>query len=154
MIGIDTNILIYARAADSPWQAAAISFLENLASDPDVVIAELVLVEFYLALRNPAIFSPPLEAREAVAECRIFRHHPCWALAENADVMERVWKEAGKDDFARRRIIDARLAFTLQAHGVTEFATANVKDFQDFGFRRVWNPLLDEPNSSKVPPVP
>ena len=26
-------------------------------------------------------------------------------------------------------------------HGVTEFATANVKDFQGFGFTRVWNPL-------------
>ena len=24
---------------------------------------------------------------------------------------------------------------------VTEFATANIKDFEDFGFKRVWNPL-------------
>jgi len=26
-------------------------------------------------------------------------------------------------------------------HGVTEFATANVKDFEGFGFARVWNPI-------------
>jgi toxin-antitoxin system PIN domain toxin len=144
MIGIDTNILIYARAASSPWHAAAVTFLEGLATNPDVVIAEFVLVEFYLALRNPAIFSAPLEADEAVAECGIFRHHPRWAVAEEAPIMDRVWKDTGQLGFARRRIIDARLAFTLQAHGVTEFATANVKDFQAFGFERVWNPLADE----------
>lgn len=27
------------------------------------------------------------------------------------------------------------------AQGVTEFATVNVKDYQNLGFRRVWNPL-------------
>ncbi|MFM8358316.1 MAG: hypothetical protein ACKOET_07130 [Verrucomicrobiota bacterium] len=30
----------------------------------------------------------------------------------------------------------------LRHDGVTEFATANVKDFEGFGFERVWNPLL------------
>lgn len=29
----------------------------------------------------------------------------------------------------------------LVENGVTEFATVNEKDFRDFGFRRVWNPL-------------
>lgn len=43
--------------------------------------------------------------------------------------------------FARRRIIDARLALTLHHHGVREFATANVNDIKGFGFTRVWNPL-------------
>ncbi len=142
MIGIDTNILIYARVTASPWQAAAITFLENLATNPNVVIAEYVLVEFYLALRNPAVVSVPLEPGEAVTECGMFRRHPCWAVGEEVPVMDRVWKEASQPGFARRRIIDARLAFTLQAHGVTEFATVNVKDFQAFGFQRVWNPLV------------
>jgi len=27
------------------------------------------------------------------------------------------------------------------AKGVTEFTTANVKNFEGVGFRRVWNPL-------------
>jgi len=40
--------------------------------------------------------------------------------------------------FAFRRIIDLRLALTLRHHGVTEFATANEKDFQSVGFNRVW----------------
>ena len=52
-----------------------------------------------------------------------------------------MWEHANEADFAFRRIIDARLALTLRHHGVTEFATTNVKDFEGFGFRRVWNPL-------------
>ncbi len=144
MIGIDTNILIYARAANSPWQASAVAFLESLAMDPNVAIAELVMVEFYLALRNPAVFSPPLNAEEAVAECEIFRRHPRWAIVENARVMDGVWKEAARPGFPRRGIIDARLAKTLQAHRVTDFATANTRDFLNLGFKRVWNPLVVE----------
>ena len=143
MIGLDTNILIYARAANSPWRQAAADFLEGLAEDSNVVVAELILVELYLALRTPAIFAPALGAAEAEAECRIFRQHPSWAVVENADVMNRVWREAGKPGTPRRRIIDIRLAFTLQTHGVKDFATANPKDFQGLGFRRVWNPLAE-----------
>ena len=69
--------------------------------------------------------------------------NPRWRLVEHAPVMAEVWERAKATDFARRRIIDARLALTLLHHGVTELATANVRDFQGFGFVRVWNPIED-----------
>jgi uncharacterized protein len=141
MIGIDTNILIYARVASAPLHAKAVAFLEQCAAEPDVVLAELVLVELYLALRNPAILEPPLDAASAAAECQHLRAHPNWALVEQAEVMGAVWKDAAVAGFARRRIIDVRLARTLLAHGVSDFATVNERDFQGLGFRRVWNPL-------------
>lgn len=141
MIGIDTNILIYARVASAPLHAKAVAFLEQCAAEPDVVLAELVLVELYLALRNPAILAPPLDAASAAAECQHLRSHPNWALVEQAEVMGAVWQDAAVAGFARRRIIDVRLARTLLAHGVTDFATVNERDFQGLGFRRVWNPL-------------
>lgn len=34
-----------------------------------------------------------------------------------------------------------RMAFTLRHYGVTHFATQNLKDFQGFGFREVFDPL-------------
>jgi len=55
--------------------------------------------------------------------------------------METVWSHAAKPKFPYGRIYDARLAATLRHHGVTRFATRNEKDFCDFGFDRVWNPL-------------
>jgi toxin-antitoxin system PIN domain toxin len=142
MIGIDTNILMYARLADSPWHQAAAKFLEGLGDNPDVVISEHVLVELYLLMRNEKVLSPPLSPSEAVRECRFLREHPRWRLVDSSDVMEDVWKRASVDGFPRRRIIDVRLAKSLQAHGVTDFATANTKDFADLGFTRVWNPLV------------
>jgi hypothetical protein len=58
--------------------------------------------------------------------------------------MKEVLPIAEKEGFARRRIFDVRLTKTLQAHGVTEFATANTKNFEGLGFQRVWNPLVSE----------
>ena len=42
-----------------------------------------------------------------------------------------------RKDFAFRRLYAARFAA-----GVTEFATVNVKDCEGLGFRKVWNPLV------------
>ena len=141
MIGIDTNIFAYARIASAPMHKEALAFLNSIAECPDVVVSELVLTEFYLLLRNEKILETPLSASEAVAECQIFRAHPRWQLVDSAEVMKEVWPIAASEGFARRRIFDVRLAKTLQAHGVTELATANVRDFEDLGFQRVWNPL-------------
>ena len=33
------------------------------------------------------------------------------------------------------------MILTLGHHGVTHFATANVKHFGSFGFAKLWNPL-------------
>ena len=141
MLSLDTNILIYAQNADCPEHITAFEYLVDCAGRDDIVICELVLVELYILLRNPAVVSSPLTADEAVSVCRSYRRNPRWRLIENAPIMNEVWMHAGEVSFARRRIVDTRLALTLRYHGVTEFATANVKDFNGFGFDRVWNPL-------------
>jgi len=141
VIGLDTNLLLYARLEGNSFYEKGRAFLEGLNNNTEVVIAELVLVELYVALRNPAIMDPVLSPAEAVAECQIFRRHPRWQLVENAGVMSAVWEVASMPGFARRKIFDLRLARTLLAHGVTRFATANTKDFAGAGFQEVWNPL-------------
>jgi len=52
----------------------------------------------------------------------------------------RLWEKANRKDFAFRKIYDVLTALSLQHHGVTEFARRNVKDFQNLGFQRVWDP--------------
>ncbi len=141
VISFDTNILVHASNLDSAENTAARDFLESLAEREDVVVCELMLVETYLKLRNSRIMQNPYSAGEAGAFCRALRSNPNWTLVENAPVMGEVWAMASSRDFAIRRIIDARLATTLLHFGVSEFATANGKDFEGFGFTRVWNPL-------------
>jgi predicted nucleic acid-binding protein len=141
MIGIDTNLLLYSLNPNSSWYGSATAFLEETFADKRVVISDLVLVELYLLLRNPAVLKKPLSSAVAAKLVGSYLKHASVKRAEHAPVMDQVWSLAAKPNFPRRRIIDIRLALTLQHHGVTHFATANTKDFQNLGFTKVWNPL-------------
>lgn len=142
MIAADTNIFLYALNADAPEHPRARAFLDQHVDDSEFVLCELMLVELYVLLRNPAVLRRPLRAEAAVATVQHFRRHPAWQLIDhNPDVMDDVWRAAEQREFARGRIYDARLAFTLRRHGVTHFATRNVKHFDGLGFQSVWDPL-------------
>jgi predicted nucleic acid-binding protein len=110
-----------------------------------VAICELVLVELYVLLRNPAVLNKPLDSDDAVTLIQSFRQHPSWVLidypGETSSLMNEVWRLAAQPNIGRRIVFDARLAFTLRHYGVTEFATRNESHFRDFGFTRLWNPL-------------
>ncbi|MBN1268440.1 MAG: PIN domain-containing protein [Kiritimatiellae bacterium] len=144
MISCDTNVLFAAMDSQSPAHAAARAFLDRHAHDEAFCLSEQVLMEIYVLLRNPAVATPPLSARDTVDIIRQLRGNPSWRIVDvpgERSLMDTLWDHAAKPDFARRRIFDARLALTLRHHGVTEFATRNTRDFDDFGFERVWDPL-------------
>ncbi len=141
MMACDTNILFPALMASHAWHGAARSFLESQSRNGDFALCELVLLEVYTLLRNPSVCAKPLSASEAVRKIGNLRANPDWLIVDYpGGLMNDIWHEAAKSA-AFRRVYDIRLALTLLHHGVTEFATANTKDFQGFGFRRVWNPL-------------
>jgi toxin-antitoxin system PIN domain toxin len=142
MLSLDTNILFAALETTSAHHERARAFLESQRDNDALAICELVLVELYLLLRNPAVVTNPLSAGAAGRLIQVLRQNPRWRLVENAPVMPTVWEHAVRDPFARRKLIDVRLALTLRHHGVTEFATVNTADFRDCGFHRVWNPLI------------
>lgn len=142
VVGVDTNILFYAANADCPEHDAARAFLGSRRLNTETVISELVLVELYRLLRNPAVCAHPMDAPDAAAWVGTFRRHPRWRLVDHhPDAMERVWSLAATPGFPRGRIFDVRLAESLRLHGVTELVTRNTKDFVGLGFDRVWNPL-------------
>lgn len=146
MISTDTNLLGYAANSAAAEHPPARAFLATLDTEgAEVVLCELMLVEFYNLLRNPAVFAKPASATAAAAVVHSYRTHPRWRLVDypgpEAQLAEPLWRAAAAPQFARRRIYDVRLALTMRHHGVTDFAPANVKDFQGFGFARVWNPL-------------
>lgn len=144
MISIDTNLLLYSLNPNSIWHGAAVGFLQHNLGNPAVrfAITDYVLVELYVLLRNPAVMTKALTAKVARDLVTAYWDVPNVVRVENANVMDEVWRLAGGKDFARRRIFDARLALTLRQAGVTQFATANVKDFEGWGFEKVWNPLI------------
>ena len=144
MIGIDTNLLLYSLNPASEWHDRAVSFLRQNLGVPSVrvAIADYFLVELYMHLRNPVVMAHPLSAGAARDLVVSYWKIPNVMRIENASIMDEVWALAGGKNFARRRIFDARLALTMRHSGVTHLATSNVKDFQGWGFEKVWNPLL------------
>lgn len=143
MIGIDTNILLYSLNPASKFHEAAVNFLSQVLGDHTrrIGIADYVLVELYNHLRNQVVMNKPLTAKKATEIVTAYWNYQNVTRIEHAPVMNRVWEYASRPQFARRRIFDVRLAFTLQYHGIEEFVTANVKDFDKLGFKSVWNPV-------------
>lgn len=141
MLSIDTNILLYAQNRDCTEHTSARKFIERCAARDDVAICELVLLELYQLLRNPAVLTTPLEAPDAADVCRAWGNNPRWARIENAPIMDKVWLVAQQPGIARRAVFDARIALTLRYHGVTDFATRNTSDFKDYGFTQLTNPI-------------
>ncbi len=148
MLSFDTNILLHAFNEDSPSHAAAYGWLLSIQQDEEVAVSEFILAELYGLLRNPAVLKHPLDADEAVEVIQIYRSHPRWRLigfpVESRALHDLLWQKARRKDFVFRHLYDARSALTMTAQGVTEFATVNVKDYEGFGFRRVWNPLVSQ----------
>jgi toxin-antitoxin system PIN domain toxin len=146
VISFDTNLLLDALNQDCAEYSDARAFFALLPTAlGTVLICELVLVELYVLLRNPAVLKHPLIPADAVSLIRTFRQHPTWALVDypgdTATVMDGIWRWAAQPNIGRRVVFDARLALTLSHHGVTDFATRNERHFAGFGFVRVWNPL-------------
>ena len=145
MLSLDTNLLMYAYNLASPYHRAAFQWMSSIQHDEDVAISEFILAEFYGLLRNPAVLRHPLDADDAVEVIQTYRLHPRWRLigfpVESRPLHDTLWQKARRKDFAFRRLYDARSALTMTAQGVTELATVNVKDFDGFGFRKVWNPI-------------
>jgi uncharacterized protein len=149
MISFDTNIVFAAVNADSPLHDRAFAFIDSLSTRTDVIVSEIVLLELFVLLRNPAVVSKPLNAKEAGKLCDTFRQNPRWQCVslppEGRRFHDALWALLSGQEFARRRAYDIRLALSLIDQSATDFATVNLKDFSGIGFKRVWNPLGASP---------
>ena len=148
MISIDTNLLFHAFNVDSPLHQKAYGWLVSISGDENVVLSEFILAELYCLVRNPvAAKNGALSPEAAVSLIETYRRHPRWVLAgfsiNGRNLHDQLWNHAQKPNFAFRKLYDVRTALTLREHGVTDFATINLKDFEGLGFRRVWNPLAE-----------
>jgi len=143
MLTADSNLFIHAADPDSSFHEPATAFFDAVTRGrEEFVLCELVLVELFMQLRNPAIFAKPYTARESATYCLTLKRNPVWRCIDyDPLVSPKLWAWAIETKAGFRQIIDARIAFTLRHHGVTRFATANTKHFQGFGFQEVWNPL-------------
>lgn len=143
MKSLDTNLLIYAANQGCTEHAIARQLAESILAEPqEWMLADQVLFEYYRALRNPVILEHPLTAKKAAEQVRFLREEAgCMHCAYSLDLWDSVWPHLSKKALRGIGVFDAILAVTLQANGITQFYTRNVKEFKRFGLFEVINPF-------------
>ncbi|MCD6398194.1 MAG: PIN domain-containing protein [Spirochaetaceae bacterium] len=145
MKSLDTNILLYSINTDCSEHAICRQLVDKALSEKDSwIVADQVWFELYRLLRNSVVLQKPLTASQAAKTIDWYREKSGWLkCAWEPDMMKDLKSQWEKQLFGSRKSFDAVLAVTLKGHGVREFYTRNNKDFDDFGFFTVTNPLIN-----------
>ena len=142
MIGVDTNILVYAHRRDSEWHAAAVKALARLAEgDAPWAIAWPCIHEFLAIVTHPRIYVPPTPVAKAIEQVDAWMESPSLRLIGE---LKGHWAELHEVLKAGRitggAVHDARVAAICLEHGVRELWSAD-RDFSRVARIAVRNPL-------------
>lgn len=144
MIGVDTNILVYAHREDSEWHDAAYGCVAELAEGRQPwAIPWPCLHDFLAIVTHPKIYAPPTPLAAAIEQVEAWLEAPTLALlSESGDYWPglRTMIEAGR--VKGQQVHDARIAALCLQHGVRELWSAD-RDFGRFPLLRTTNPLVD-----------
>lgn len=142
MIAVDTNILVHAHRADSPWHEQAGRSLQA-AAERGWAIPWPCVHEFLAIVTHPRVFDPPTPAPDARSAVASWLAAPTLRLLAELDgywqVLEEVLVES---QVVGPRVHDARIAALCLLHGVEALWTAD-RDFSRFKKLRTHNPLVD-----------
>lgn len=144
MIALDTNVLVYAHRADSPFHAAASAAVSGLAgSGARWGIPWPCVGEFYSVVTHPRGYRPPTSPAAAVDQVAAWLEAPAVALLDERDgTWPVLWDLLATGAVRGPRVHDARIAAICLEHRVRELWTVD-RDFAAFPVLRTRNPLVD-----------
>jgi toxin-antitoxin system PIN domain toxin len=143
VIAVDTNVLVYAYRADSPFHDPARSTLEALAAGPRTwAIPWPCVHEFFAVVTHPRIYKTPTPPETAFAQLRTLQSLANLAfIAEVDEHLTHLEPLALAAKAQGGAIHDARIAAVCLSHGVAELWSAD-RDFSRFPTLTVRNPLI------------
>ncbi len=143
MIAVDTNILVYAHRADSPWHEPARRAVAALATGRTPwAIPWPCVHEFVAVATHPRLFAPPTPLARALDQVDAWLESPSLTLLGEAPSYWATFRDlamAGR--IAGPMVHDGRVAALCRDHGVAELWTAD-RDFGRFPGLMVRNPLV------------
>jgi toxin-antitoxin system PIN domain toxin len=144
VIGVDTNILVYAHREDATFHSVAARRLADLAEGSAAWAVPWPCIHEFLAIvTHPRIYSPPTPLPHALDQVEAWLESPMIVLLAES---EQHWRELSSLMTAGQvmgpRVHDARIAALCRQHGVREFWSAD-RDFSRFPEFRVVNPLME-----------
>jgi uncharacterized protein len=143
MIGIDTNILVYAHRSDMSFHSKADQFLSDLINDStSIAIPYPCLSEFLSIVTNPKIFKIPSPREIALQELENFLSLPnVYCIGELTGYFS-LYKEISiKAKISGGEFHDARIAAICIQHEIKLFYSAD-RDFNRFPKLKIKNPLI------------
>src|SRR5258706_4461560 len=143
MIALDTNILVYARRAETSQHSQANTILKDLAEgDQPWALPWPCIYEFIRVVTHPRVFDPPTQIDMALDDLDSLLQSPSLNLLREGPrhgVFMRQLMRAGHA--AGNLAHDAHIAALVLEHGVRELWTAD-RDFARFPGLRVRNPFM------------
>jgi hypothetical protein len=143
VIAVDTNLLVYAHRADSPWHAAAARAVAGLAEGRTPwAIPWPCLHEFYAIVTHARIYRPPTPPPGAIDQIEAWLESPSLVPVGEATGYWQSLKPLLRNGLIEgARVHDARIAALCLQHGVGELWSAD-RDFSRFPELKVRNPLV------------
>jgi hypothetical protein len=139
---VDVNVLLYASDTSSPRHAAALAFLEQRASDPDLFcIAWATIMAFLRISTHPRIFASPLSPGDALGNVQSLLSLPRVRVLSEGEGFLDTYRDVTAHFPVRGNLVpDAHLAVLLRQHGVRRLYTVD-RDFRKFDFLDVADPF-------------
>jgi toxin-antitoxin system PIN domain toxin len=143
VIAVDTNVLVYAHRADSPWHPAAARRVAGLAEGrAPWAIPWPCLHEFLAIVTHPRIYKPPTPVPRAIEQVEAWLESPSLVpLGEDAGYWQGLKPLLRDGRVEGPRVHDARVAALCLLHAVDELWSAD-RDFSRFPELKVRNPLV------------
>jgi toxin-antitoxin system PIN domain toxin len=143
MIGIDTNILVYAHRKDMSFHSKADKFLSDLVGDStSMAIPYPCLSEFLSIVTNPKIFKIPSPREIALEELENFLSLPnVYCIGELTGYFSLFKEISLKAKISGGEYYDARIAAICIQHEIKVFYSAD-RDFNRFPRLKIKNPLV------------
>ncbi len=143
MIAVDTNILVYAHRADSPWHARADAAVAALAESSSLwALPWACLHEFLAIVTHPRIYNPPTPLDDALEQIQCWLESPNLVLLSEGEDFFTSWREViRKAGIKGGAVHDARIVALCLHHAVRTLLSAD-RDFSRFPQLRTENPLL------------
>ena len=143
MIAVDTNILVYAHRAESPFFDAAAEKLARLAEGkPPWAIPWPCVHEFLAVVTRPRFYDPPTPLPAAIDQVEAWLQSPSLTLlAETEEHWPILRKLLRSARVFGTQVHDARIAALCLQHGVRQLWSVD-RDFSRFPELVVVNPLL------------
>jgi toxin-antitoxin system PIN domain toxin len=142
LILVDTNVLIYAADADSPFHASSRSWLETQRQRPDAWYTSWpVLYEFLRVTTHPRVMKRPWTVQQAWEFVARLLDSPgigvLVATSRHAEIAEQVFTEL--PFLAGNLLHDTHTAILMREHGIRRICTRDA-DFHRFPFLEVFDP--------------